>query len=104
MLTDPLSKIIKTIVQVAEPERIILFGSHAKGNNKAESDYDLLILKRDIKSARALTQQIYLNMKNIGAPVDIIVIDAEKFEQLKTDPYLIYSEAAKNGMVVYEKQ
>jgi predicted nucleotidyltransferase len=89
---------------VAEPDRIILFGSHARGDYNHDSDYDLLVLKKGVKKARALSQQIYLQFNNIGAPVDIIVVDLDNYEQLKEDPYLIYNEAAKDGIVVYEKQ
>ena len=102
-MNDSLEKAIKTIVKVAEPDKIILFGSHAKGDDKPESDYDLLVLKRGVKKQRSLTQKIYLSFKDIGAPIDVIVADLDKYEQLKTDPYLIYSEAAKNGRIVYEK-
>ena len=102
-MKDPLQKAIKTIVRVAEPDKIILFGSHARGDNKPGSDYDLLVLKRGVRKRRALTQKIYLSFKHIGAPVDVIVADLDKYEDLKTDPYLIYSEAAKNGRMVYEK-
>jgi predicted nucleotidyltransferase len=102
-MTDSLERAIKTIVRVAEPDKIILFGSHVKGDFEAGSDYDLLVLKRGVTKQRALTQKIYLNFKNIGAPIDVIVADLEKFEELKNDPYLIYFEAAKNGRMVYEK-
>lgn len=102
-MTDPLKKAIKIIVRVAEPDKIILFGSHVKGNSKPESDYDLLVLKKGVKKQRALVQKIYLSFKDIGAPVDVIVVDLEKFEELKNDPYLIYFEAANNGRMVYEK-
>ncbi len=102
-MTDPLKKAIKIIVRVAEPDKIILFGSHVKGNSKPESDYDLLVLKKGVKKQRALVQKIYLSFKDIGAPVDVIVADLEKFEELKNDPYLIYFEAANNGRMVYEK-
>jgi len=78
-MTDSLERAIKTIVRVAEPDKIILFGSHVKGDFEAGSDYDLLVLKRGV------------------------VADLEKFEELKNDPYLIYFEAAKNGRMVYEK-
>ena len=37
------------IVQVAEPDKIILFGSHAREDDSLESDYDLLVLKRGVK-------------------------------------------------------
>jgi predicted nucleotidyltransferase len=102
-MTDPLKKAIEIIVQVAEPDRIILFGSQVRGDNREESDYDLLVLKRGLEKRRTLTQQIYLNFKEVGAPIDVIVADLDTYEQLKTDPYLIYSEAAKNGRTVYEK-
>jgi len=80
-----------------------LFGSQAKGDDQPESDYDLLVLKRGVKKQRSLTQKIYLNFKNIGAPTDVIVADLDKYEQLKSDPYLIYSETYQNGRMVYEK-
>jgi len=102
-MNDSLEKAIKIIVQVARPDKIILFDSHAKGDDRSESDYDLLVLKRGVKKQRSLTQKIYLSFKDVGAPIDVIVADLDKYEQLKTDPYLIYSEAARNGRMVYEK-
>jgi len=102
-MNDSLEKAIKIIVQVAKPDKIILFGSHAKGDDRSESDYDLLVLKRGVKKQRSLTQKIYLSFKDVGAPIDVIVADLDKYEQLKTDPYLIYSEVDKNGRMVYEK-
>ncbi len=40
-MNDLLEKAIKTIVKVAKPDKIILFSSHAKGDDKQGSDYDL---------------------------------------------------------------
>ena len=40
-MNDSLEKAIKIIVKVAEPDKIILFGSHARGDDKPGSDYDL---------------------------------------------------------------
>jgi predicted nucleotidyltransferase len=94
---------IQIIIEVAEPDKIILFGSHAQGDDRPDSDYDLLVLKRGEKKLRALTHKIYMGFKDIGAPIDVIVADLDKFEELKADPYLIYSEAARNGRTVYEK-
>jgi uncharacterized protein len=98
-----LKRAIQIIVEVAEPDKIILFGSHARGDDRPESDYDLLVLKRGEKKQRALTHKIYMGFKDIGAPIDVIVADLDKYEELKSDPYLIYSEAARNGRTVYEK-
>jgi len=102
-MTGPLEKAIEVIVRVAQPDRIILFGSRAMGSASTASDYDLLILKTGVENKRALAKKIYLNFENIGAPVDVIVADSEQYERKKDDPYLIYNEIAKSGKVVYEK-
>ena len=102
-MSGPLEKAIEVIVRVAKPDKIILFGSRARGDHKAASDYDLLVLKMGVEHRRELVQKIYLNFKNIGAHVDVIVTDLQEYERSKDDPYLIYSEAARNGRVVYER-
>ena len=102
-MVNSLNKAVAIIVRVARPEKIILFGSRSKGNSTPHSDYDLIVLKKGLKKQRALTQKIYLSFSNIGAPVDVIVADFNKYQRLKKDPYLIYMEADKNGKVIYEK-
>ncbi|QWR77670.1 nucleotidyltransferase domain-containing protein [Candidatus Magnetomonas plexicatena] len=99
----PLANAIRTIVQVARPDKIILFGSYAAGTQNTYSDYDLLVLKKNLKDQRKLVQKIYLHFKNIGAPVDVLALDLDRFAELKDDPYMIYYEADKNGKVIYEK-
>lgn len=103
-MTTALDKAVKIIIKIAQPDKIILFGSRVRGNNSVTSDYDLLVIKKGLKKRRRLAQKIYLNFKNIGAPIDIIVIDLEKYENLKNDPYLIYHEAEKYGEIVYERK
>ncbi len=62
-----------------------------------ESDYDILVLKREVGRRRKLAQNIYLNFKNIEALVDVIVADLGEYERSKDDPYLIYSDAFRKG-------
>jgi len=102
-MTTPLKNAIKTIIRVANPDKIILFGSYAIDRQRAGSDYDLLVLKKNLKNQRRLVQNIYLHFKNIGAPIDVLAVDLERFEVLKNDQYLIYFDADKNGKVIYEK-
>lgn len=103
MMEKPLENALNIIIKVASPERVILFGSRAQNKHHQQSDYDLLVLKRDVKQKRKLAQEIYKNFRNIGAPVDVIVADLEKFEQLKNDPYMIYYDAHKFGKIIYEQ-
>jgi len=102
-MNNPLDRALEVVIRIANPDRIILFGSRARGIYEEESDYDLLVLKRGVKRRRNLAQKIYLNFDNIGAPVDVIVADLDKYEELKTNPFTIYYSADREGKTIYEK-
>ena len=102
-MDKPLEKAIDIIVKVADPDKIILFGSHARGDSKKDSDYDLCVLKRNVEHRRKLAQQIYVSLCDVSTPIDVIVQTPDKFDELKDDPYLVYKQIAKDGVVVYEK-
>ncbi|MFP4467094.1 MAG: nucleotidyltransferase domain-containing protein [Candidatus Goldiibacteriota bacterium] len=98
-----IKKAVNIIVRTADPEKVILFGSAAKGEKKKPADYDLLILKSNIKKKRQMGRRIYMNFRDIGAPIDIIVEETSKYEELKSNPVYIYYDISKSGKVIYEK-
>ena len=98
-----LEKIIARIVEEVDPDKIILFGSRAKGKNRKSSDYDVCVLKRDAKNKSKLAKRIYRKLFGVGASVDIIVETPEKYNELKDKWFLVYSDIAKNGRLIYEK-
>jgi predicted nucleotidyltransferase len=100
---EMLDKAIRIIVSASDPDRIILFGSRARGEVFAGGDYDLFVLKKGMRDPRRVAQKIYMGLAGFGAPVDVIVEDEEKYERLKDDPYLIYHAIAAEGKVIYEK-
>lgn len=102
-MDEPLEKAIQIIIQVANPDKIILFGSRSRGDFKDESDYDIFILTKEVTDKRALTQSIYKSLYGIGAGVDLIIESPERFDELKDNPYMIYKEIAISGKVVYER-
>jgi uncharacterized protein len=61
-----LSEIIRRIVKVAAPEKIILFGSAARGEMGPNSDVDLLVIKRGRFHRGRLTEKIYMNLFGVG--------------------------------------
>ena len=96
-----LDDIISRIVEVAEPEKIILFGSAAKGGMGRNSDVDLLIIK-DGEDALDLMARIYRRLYGVGAAVDAIVVSSEDVERFKDSHALIIKPALQEGAVVYE--
>jgi len=68
-----LSEIIRRIVAVSNPQRIILFGSQARGDATPDSDFDLLVVKDEVESPRAESARIYRALAGLSIPVDIVV-------------------------------
>jgi len=54
-----LQAIVEAIVRTAHPERVILFGSRAKGTMRAESDYDILVVVHGVQNEREVSRRIY---------------------------------------------
>ena len=96
-----LDKIITRIVEVADPEKIILFGSAVRGNMTRDSDVDLLIIKAGVDSLQ-LMSAIYSRLEGVGAAVDAIVVSPEDVERFKESHALIIKPALQEGRVVYE--
>ena len=102
-MDSALQKAVDIIVKVADPDKIILFGSHARGDNRKDSDYDLCVLKHDVEHRRKLAQKLYVSLCDVSIPIDVIVQTPERFDELKNQSFLVYKEIAKDGVVIYEK-
>src|SRR6185295_18252900 len=100
---DILKDIIDQIVNIANPDKIILFGSRATGTHREDSDYDICVLKKNIKKRRKLAQRIYMKL-DILASVDVIVNTPARFSEIKESPFFIYRDIDKHGKVLYEKE
>ena len=98
---ETLDDIIRRIVKVADPEKIILFGSAAQGDMGFNSDVDLLIIK-DGADALDLMARIYRTLHGVGAAVDAIVVAPGDVERFKESHALIIKPALRDGRVVYE--
>ena len=80
-----LDDIVGRIVAVAQPERIILFGSAARGDMGPHSDVDLLVIKEGA-NRRELVAAIYMNLKGITVAVDAVVVTPADVEQYQGQP------------------
>jgi predicted nucleotidyltransferase len=95
-----LHEIIRRIVEVAQPEKIILFGSAAREEMGPNSDIDLLVIKSGANRLE-LTGQIYRHMQGVGEAVDIVVVTPEDVERYRNGHALVIAPALREGKVVY---
>ncbi len=98
---EVLEDIIQRIVEVADPEQIILFGSAARGEMGRDSDVDLLIIKQG-EDELDLMARIYKNLRGVSAAVDAIVVSPEDVQRYKDCHALIIKPALREGRTVYE--
>jgi len=101
-----LQKIIEVIKRTVSPQRIVLFGSRAKGCEKKESDFDLFCLMANNKNTRILEKKAYVELTKagIGSAVDLIVESEKIYDQNKDNPFMIFFEISRFGKTVYEKE
>ena len=102
-LPDPeaLEKLVRRIVEVARPDRIVLFGSAARGEMGPDSDLDVLVVKSGVEHRRRLAQDIYLNLSGVGVGVDLIVLTPEDLEAQRDSVGSIVGPALNEGRVIY---
>ena len=97
---ETLHEIIRRIVEVAQPDKIILFGSAAREEMGPNSDIDLLVIKSGANRLE-LTGQIYRHMHGVGEAVDIVVVTPEDVERYRDSHALVIAPALREGKVVY---
>jgi predicted nucleotidyltransferase len=96
-----LDEIIRRVVEVAAPDRIILFGAAARGEMGPDSDVDLLVVKSGVAHRRRLAQQIELGLFGVPVPTDIIVVTPEDIEAYGDRVGTIIAPALREGKEVY---
>lgn len=97
------SEATRRIVEQFHPVKVILFGSHARGEADERSDIDLIVLCESFTDRYELEARMYAAMRGIPYPVDLIVFTPEEFEVERTMVGTVACPAAREGKVVYER-
>ena len=100
-----MKQIVAFITSKLSPERIILFGSYARGDNTENSDIDILIIIKNLENERKITGTLYKELlkENISIPIDFIAIDYDKYNKLKDEIGYIYKTIEQEGQILYGK-
>jgi uncharacterized protein len=97
-----ISQVVERILKVAEPQRIILFGSAATGDATRDSDIDLLVIQRSFRSEREESIRLRKAMGDMDIPIDVFAMTSDRFEETKEVIGGLAYPANKYGRVIYE--
>jgi len=98
-----IQEIVRRIVRQFDPDRIILFGSHARGTATADSDVDLLVVMPVTGSKRDKAIEIGVAVHQVRLPKDIIVVTPEDVRRFRDIVGTIIHPALREGKVLYER-
>ncbi len=103
---DVIDKITQRIVHEVHPQRILLFGSWARGEAKEHSDVDLLVVEREPfgqnRSRRREAVRIWRCLSEFRIPTDILVYSTGEVAQWKDSSHHVIGMALREGKVLYE--
>jgi excisionase family DNA binding protein len=98
-----IDEMVRRIVEQFDPERVILFGSYARGNAGPDSDVDLLVVMHFQGSKRAKQVEIRVSLHDIHVPKDIIVASPQEVEKYRDLVGTIIRPALREGITLYER-
>jgi predicted nucleotidyltransferase len=96
-------KAVELLKKAANPVKIILFGSYARGDVTEASDLDFLVIEKDVKARRMEMVRLSDVLRPLRIPVDVLVASEKVFNDWADTPGTVLYEAAREGKVLYEK-
>ncbi len=100
-----LSEIVDVIVREASPEKVVLFGSRARGDQRRQSDLDLLVvLPRPFGpelSRRRLAGRLWRALAGYPVPIDLLLYSRQEIESWSQSPGHVSTIALREGRVLY---
>ncbi len=103
---DVIDRMTRRIVREVHPQRILLFGSWARGQANQHSDVDLLVVEREPfgrnRSRRQEAARIWRCLSDFRIPTDILVYSVSELANWKDSSHHVVGMALREGKVLYE--
>jgi len=98
-----IDEIIRRIVNAIQPEKIVLFGSRARGEARPESDMDILVIANSQEPRYRRSSRLYHILSDILVPMDVLVYSPDEVSEWRNVHQAFITTALREGKVLYEK-
>lgn len=103
---EMIERMTRQIVREVDPQRILLFGSWARGQANEQSDVDFLVVEREPfgrdRSRRREAARIWRCLSEFRVSKDILVYSVSELVQWKDSSHHVIARALREGKVLYE--
>jgi predicted nucleotidyltransferase len=100
---ERIEEMVRRIVVQFNPDKIILFGSHARGEAGPDSDVDLLVVMQPDGPKRERLVVIYGLLAGMGISKDVMIATPEELELYRDAPGTVIRTACREGKVLYDR-
>ena len=96
--------IVRRIVDTAQPEKVILFGSRSRGDARPHSDFDLLVIKESDEPRHRRSVPLYVALADLPVEVEVMVYTPEEVDKWSGVPQAFVTTAVREGTTIYERR
>ena len=102
-----LQRMTTALVEAADPEQVILFGSHARGEAGPDSDVDLIVVEAEPfgpeRNVRLEEARLRRALPSFDVSVDILVFSRDDVDYWRDSLNHVLARALREGKVLYER-
>ena len=107
-ITDSIiGQMVKALVEEADPEQVILFGSRARGDSREHPDVDLVVVEAEPFGPERSRHKEMLRLRRalrpFRVPVDVLVYSQEDVDYWRDSLNYVLARALREGRVMYER-
>ena len=97
-----LHEIVRRLVEATHPDRIVLYGSRARGEAGPDSDYDILIIAPSDVPRWKRTGELYMLLGGLGISKDIVWYTQQEVDDWRDVKSHFITTALREGKVIYD--
>ncbi len=102
-----IGEMVQALVEEADPEQVILFGSRARGDSRERSDVDLIVVEAEPfgpeRSRHKEMVRLRQALRPFRVPVDVLVYSQEEVDYWRDSLNYVLARALREGRVMYER-
>ena len=98
---DTIQEAVATLVAAANPQRVLLFGSYARGDAREDSDLDFMVVQNEVTDRAGEMVRLRRALRSLRVPVDVLVVSADELARYGRESGSVYWWALKEGRVMH---
>jgi predicted nucleotidyltransferase len=98
-----LAEVVRRMLQAGSPDRIVLFGSHARGTARPDSDLDLLVVEPSSEPRYRRAPKYLRALVGVFPAKDVVVWTPDEIAAWQNVPHAFITSALREGRTLYER-